>query len=265
MFNGVPGLWRAWLVDQEGQKVKNGVIPSKYKVEEELLMRRSLTDNSGENGSRSGTSARRSFFRRRKNNHQRSSSRESTKELASFSDVSINSCTESGAITAEALEQQLPPTYIRVERLSYETARPVIIIGPLMEVLFDKLEQDFPQMFQRCIPEVMRGSQQMMERWLQDLKLVDYRRRGSHFECTTIAAVNEICDKVSINLSFFLFINSFNEFIFFVRQNLHALLDVSPTSVERLNRCQIYPVVIYLKFKSTKQIKFVFLLVFHIN
>jgi hypothetical protein len=46
---------------------------------------------------------------------------------------------------------------------------------------------------------------------------------------------------------------------FFVRQNLHALLDVSPTSVERLNRCQIYPVVIYLKFKSTKQIKFVFL------
>lgn len=195
MFNGVPGLWRAWLIDQEGQKVKCGVIPSKYKVEEELLMRRSLTDNSGENG-RSVTSARRSFFRRRKNNHQRSSSRESTKELASFSDVSINSCSDSGVLTAETLDQLLPATYIRVERLSYETTRPVIIIGPLMEVLFDKLEQDFPQTFQRCVPEVMRGSQQMMERWLQDLKLVDYRRRGSHFECTTIAAVKEICDKV---------------------------------------------------------------------
>lgn len=204
MFNGVPGLWRAWLVDQEGQKIKCGVIPSKYKVEEELLMKRSLADNTGENGSRAATSARRSFFRRRKNNHQRSSSRESTKELASFSDVSINSFSDSGAITAENdyNYQLLPNTYLRVERLSYKTTRPVIIIGPLQEVLSIKLEQDFQQTFKRCVPEIMKGSQQMMERWLQDLKLVDYRRdyrgsQGSHFECITVAAVREICDKVS--------------------------------------------------------------------
>lgn len=184
-------------MDQEGQKVKCGVIPSKYKVEEELLMRRSLNDGTGENNGRSVTSARRSFFRRRKSNHQRSSSRESTKELASFSDVSINSCSDSGTLANEALDQ-LPLTYLRVERLSYETTRPVIIIGPLMEVLFDKMEQDFPQTFQRCIPEVMRGSQQMMEKCLHELKLVDYRRRGSHFECTTVAAVRGICDKVHL-------------------------------------------------------------------
>ncbi|CAG2104840.1 unnamed protein product [Medioppia subpectinata] len=239
MFNGVPGLWRAWLVDQEGQKVKCGVIPSKYKVEEELLMKRSLTDSTGESGSRGATSARRSFFRRRKSNHQRSSSRESTRELASFSDVSINSFSESGAITAETDYncQLLPTTYVRVERLSYKTTRPVIVIGPLQEVLSIKLEQDFQTTFKRCVPEIMKGSQQMMERWLQDLKLVDYRRdyrgsQGSHFECITVAAVKEICDK-----------------------NLHALLEVSPTSVERLIKCQIYPVVVYLKFKSTKQIK----------
>jgi hypothetical protein len=206
MFNGVPGLWRAWLVDQEGQKVKCGVIPSKYKVEEELLMKRSLTDSTGESGSRSTTSARRSFFRRRKSNHQRSSSRESTKELASFSDVSINSFSESGAITAETdyNYQLLPTTYIRVERLSYKTTRPVIVIGPLQEVLSIKLEQDFQTTFKRCVPEIMKGSQQMMERWLQDLKLVDYRRdyrgsQGSHFECITVAAVREICDKVCVD------------------------------------------------------------------
>jgi len=198
MFNGVPGLWRAWLVDQDGQKVKCGVIPSKYKVEEELMMRRSLGDGNGENGERRGSaSARRSFFRRRKNNHQRSSSRESTKELASFSDVSINSFSDSGNLAAETIDQIVPSTYVRVERLTYANARPVIIIGPLMDVVFEKLEQEFPQTFQRCIPEVVRGSQQMMERCLQELKFVDYRRRGSHFECTTIAAVREICDKVS--------------------------------------------------------------------
>lgn len=31
MYNGVPGLWQAWLVDEEGEKIKCGFIPSKYK------------------------------------------------------------------------------------------------------------------------------------------------------------------------------------------------------------------------------------------
>ena len=79
------GLWRAWLVDNEGRKIRCGVIPSKYKIEEELLQRSSLADLDHESR-RSSTSARRSFFRRRK--HTRSSSRDS-KEIASFSDASL--------------------------------------------------------------------------------------------------------------------------------------------------------------------------------
>jgi len=31
MYNGVPGNWRAWLVDHNGYKQKVGIIPSKYK------------------------------------------------------------------------------------------------------------------------------------------------------------------------------------------------------------------------------------------
>lgn len=85
MFNGVPGLWRAWLLDHEGRKIRCGVIPSKYKIEEELLQRSNLADLDQESR-RSLMSARRSFFRRRK--HTRSSSRDS-KELASFSDASL--------------------------------------------------------------------------------------------------------------------------------------------------------------------------------
>ena len=79
------GLWRAWLVDNEGRKIRCGVIPSKYKIEEELLQRSSLADLDHESR-RSSTSARRSFFRRRK--HTSSSSRDS-KEIASFSDASL--------------------------------------------------------------------------------------------------------------------------------------------------------------------------------
>lgn len=32
MFNGVPGQWRAWRLDNEGHRQQCGVIPSKYKV-----------------------------------------------------------------------------------------------------------------------------------------------------------------------------------------------------------------------------------------
>lgn len=31
MYNGVPGNWRAWLVDHNGYKQQGGIIPSKYK------------------------------------------------------------------------------------------------------------------------------------------------------------------------------------------------------------------------------------------
>ena len=34
MYNGVPGHWSAWLVDNEGQRTRWGIIPSKYKVSE---------------------------------------------------------------------------------------------------------------------------------------------------------------------------------------------------------------------------------------
>ena len=32
MYNGVPGHWSAWLVDNDGNKTRWGIIPSKYKV-----------------------------------------------------------------------------------------------------------------------------------------------------------------------------------------------------------------------------------------
>ncbi len=39
MYNGVPGHWSAWLVDLDGQTGEWGIVPSKYKVDEELLKR----------------------------------------------------------------------------------------------------------------------------------------------------------------------------------------------------------------------------------
>lgn len=77
-----------------------------FRVEEELLLRRSLGDLEG----RGSTSARRSFFRRKK--HQRNGSRDS-KELASFSNVTNGWYSDSGTLH----EDVSLCSYQRVERL----------------------------------------------------------------------------------------------------------------------------------------------------
>ncbi|XP_068992333.1 disks large homolog 5 isoform X1 [Neodiprion pinetum] len=225
MFNGTPGYWRAWLVDQAGRRQQCGIIPSRFKVEEELLLRRSLGDLETDAGRRGTTSARRSFFRRKK--HQRSSSRDS-KELSQLTGVNLGWYSDSGTLN----EENIPATYQRVERLDYPTLRPVLIIGPLSECVATKLLQEFPREFIRCLPEAMHCSQVTLEQHLRDSLYVDYRKKGSYFECTTVQAVKEICEK-----------------------NSHCILDISIASIERLHRHQIYPIVLLIKFKSTKQIK----------
>ncbi|XP_016842617.1 disks large homolog 5 isoform X3 [Nasonia vitripennis] len=225
MFNGTPGHWRAWLIDQTGRRQTRGIIPSKFKVEEELLLRRSLGDLETDAGRRGTTSARRSFFRRKK--HQRSSSRDS-KELSQLTGVNMGWYSDSGTLN----EENLPLSYQRVERLDYPTLRPVLIIGPLNECVATKLLQEFPGQFTRCLPEAMHCSQATLEQGLRDSLYVDYRKKGSYFECTTVQAVKEICEK-----------------------NSHCILDISIASLERLHRHQIYPIVLLIKFKNTKQIK----------
>ncbi|XP_043667524.1 disks large homolog 5-like isoform X6 [Vespula pensylvanica] len=225
MFNGTPGHWRAWLVDQTGRRQTCGIIPSKFKVEEELLLRRSLGDIETDAGRRGTTSARRSFFRRKK--HQRSSSRDS-KELSHITGVNMGWYSDSGTLN----EESLPASYQRVERLDYPALRPVLIIGPLSECVVTKLLQEFPGQFTRCLAEAMHCSQATLEQGLRDSLYVDYRKKGSYFECTTVQAVKDICEK-----------------------STHCILDISIASIERLHRHQIYPIVLLIKFKSTKQIK----------
>ncbi|ELT92713.1 hypothetical protein CAPTEDRAFT_171065, partial [Capitella teleta] len=105
------GEWRAWLMDEEGNKVCCGCIPSKARLEDELFLKRSLSEHGDEDlksSRRSSGSARRSFFRKRK--HHRSNSRDS-RDLASFSDASINSdC-------VPFLEDGSVLTFERVERV----------------------------------------------------------------------------------------------------------------------------------------------------
>jgi len=238
MYNGVPGHWSAWLVDLDGQTGEWGIVPSKYKVDEELLKRTLDSDSDlgigssnsvGATTRKTWTATRRSFFKRRKGG--RSSSRESSaaKELASFSDMASLNYSDSGAL--HEVEPQIN-SYVRVERLDYMVTRPVLIIGPLNDVVTDKLISDFPHKFSKCEPKLMNLTQEALEKGILNNVIVDFKRRGSQFECYTLAGIKEICER-----------------------NQHCIVNVHMDVLERLHQNQVYPIVLLIKFKSVKQIK----------
>jgi len=246
MYNGVPGNWSAWFVNQEGKTTQWGIIPSKYKVEEELLMKRSLGGGAPDPGESDGgggstrssrgshwtKTARRSFLKRRKGGSSlaRSSSRDS-KELATFSDM--GSLSSFAADSSCALhEDPHINSYVRVERLDYLVTRPVLIIGPLAEAVVDKLLSDYPHKFSRCKPKFTQVGHEDLERGVLENSLIEFKRRGSNYECTTVESVRDICDR-----------------------NQHCILSIHLENLERLHQNQIYPIVLLIKFKTFKQLK----------
>ncbi|XP_059054689.1 disks large homolog 5 [Achroia grisella] len=140
LYNGAPGLWRAWQLDCKGVKRQWGTIPSKFKVEE--ILRRSMGPLEPE-GRRALTTARRSFFRRKKHRD--------SKELASFSNTELGCWSDSGT-----LADDLPVlSYQRVERLPHGSQRPVVVLGPLRECVTSKLVSDWSHVFVHARPDAV--------------------------------------------------------------------------------------------------------------
>lgn len=46
------------------------------------------------------------------------------------------------------------------------------------------------------ITEIMKASQQAIERGVKDCVFIDYKRRSGHFDVTTVASIKEITEKV---------------------------------------------------------------------
>ncbi|XP_071986061.1 disks large homolog 5 isoform X6 [Engystomops pustulosus] len=221
---GVFGTWMGWQLDENAQKLERGQIPSKYMMEQEFSRRLSVSEVRDEGGAAKTLSAaaRRSFFRR-KNKHKRSGSRDG-KELQGLDTISTDSI--------PFLDESMSLAYQRVQRVDCTAPRPVLILGPLVDAVKDMLVKESPGKFCRCPLEVMKASQQAIERGVKDCLFIDYKRRSGHFDVTTVASIKEITEK-----------------------NCHCLLDIAPHAIERLHSVHIYPIVLFIRYKSTKQIK----------
>uniref|UniRef100_A0A7N8XUD5 Discs, large homolog 5b (Drosophila), tandem duplicate 1 n=1 Tax=Mastacembelus armatus TaxID=205130 RepID=A0A7N8XUD5_9TELE len=222
--NGSFGYWMAWQLEENGLKLKAGQIPSKYMVDQEFYKKHYMAEMKDDNGTSKTLSAasRRSFFRRRLK-HKRSGSKDG-KDLMVLDAIS----TDSLPITEDGLSLM----YQRVQKVECPSPRPVLILGPLVEATKDMLVKEAPAKFCRCLPEIMKASQQAIERGVKDCVFIDYKRRSGHFDVTTVASIKEIAEK-----------------------DCHCLLDIAPHAIERLHSVHIYPIVIFIRYKNAKQIK----------
>lgn len=75
--------------------------------------------------------------------------------------------------------------------LCLDLYRPVLVIGALSEWVVDKLISDFPEQFHRCIVNQMRCSKEEIEMRLNNNQIIEYRRRGSLFECVSLEAAKD--------------------------------------------------------------------------
>lgn len=221
---GAFGSWMAWQLDENAQKIQRGQIPSRYVMDQEFSRRLSVSEVRDDGGAARTLSAaaRRSFFRR-KHKQKRGGSRDGKDLLAldTFSGDSI-----------PLLEDSTSLAYQRVQKVDCTSLRPVLILGPLLDVVKEMLVNEAPGKFCRCPLEVMKASQQAIERGVKDCLFVDYKRRSGHFDVTTVASIKEVTEK-----------------------NRHCLLDIAPHAIERLHHMHIYPIVIFIHYKSAKHIK----------
>nr|XP_033796802.1 disks large homolog 5 isoform X2 [Geotrypetes seraphini]XP_033796803.1 disks large homolog 5 isoform X2 [Geotrypetes seraphini] len=218
------GGWMAWQLDENAQKLVRGQIPSKYMMDQEFYRRHSISEIKDENSSNKTLSAaaRRSFFRR-KHKHKRGGSKDG-KDLLSLDTISTDSI--------PFLDDSVSLVYQRVQKVNCTSPRPVLILGPLLDAVKDMLIKESSGKFCRCPLEVMKASQQAIERGVKDCLFIDYKRRSGHFDVTTVASIKEITDK-----------------------DCHCLLDIAPHAIERLHSIHIYPIIIFIRYKSAKQIK----------
>ncbi|XP_072293483.1 disks large homolog 5a isoform X2 [Eucyclogobius newberryi] len=217
------GTWMAWQLDENAQKIQRGQIPSKYMMDQEFYRRHSVTEMKEDSGKTLSAAARRSFFRR-KQKHKRSSSKDGKDAAAALDAISTDSI--------PFFEDCVSLAYQRVQKIECTSPRPVLVLGPLTDPVKDMLVKESPGKFFRCVLEVMKASQQAIERGVKDCLFIDYKRRSGHFDVTTVASIKEITEK-----------------------GCHCLLDIAPHAIERLHSVHIYPIVVFVRYKNAKQIK----------
>lgn len=116
------------------------------------------------------------------------------------------------------------PAYERVVLRHPGFIRPVVLFGPVADLAREKLLKDFPDKF---------TSPQMEKQIEEGSGGGSSNSKGTKTSgIIRLSAIREVMDR-----------------------GKHALLDITPNAVDRLNYAQFYPIVIFLKAESKQVIK----------
>ncbi|OQV17131.1 Disks large-like protein 5 [Hypsibius exemplaris] len=215
LYNGEMGQWRAWRLDENADKVECGIVPNRYKAEEEVVnLQQSNSDLMESLDPHRRGGGRRSLFKKKK--HHTSSRR----ELASFSSASLGCDTFSAAP-----EEPLVPTYQRVSKLVYNYMRPVLILGPLSETVVERLLLQHPQKYAKCPVQTHSVG-------MDEADVIESRQFSGMWELVTAKSIREVAEK-----------------------DMHCVVDISVSSVERMLHLSISPIVIVIKFRTPSVIR----------
>ncbi|GIX89519.1 tight junction protein ZO-1, partial [Caerostris darwini] len=192
LYNGKPGYWLVYRLGRSGQEMQRGVIPNSSRAKELALMQKTSSKKEGDGESRVN------FFRRRARR-----SKSLCKDY--WEDV----------VLADSVTK-FPP-YERVILKQPGFIRPVVIFGPLTDIIKERLLKDYPGCY--ASPQ-------------SDNQLEDEQCNLKSPGIIRLSSIRDVIDK-----------------------GKHAVLDITPSAVDRLNYAQFYPIVVYMHAENKHVIK----------
>ncbi|XP_074894352.1 tight junction protein ZO-3 [Buteo buteo] len=189
MYRGRLGSWLAVRMGRDLQEQDKGIIPNRSRAEQIASLESVLKATSGANPS----GARAEFWKLRGLRGAKKMLRKSREDLSALT------------------KQGHYPPYERVVLKEASFKRPVVILGPIADIVMQKLSTELPELFEIAL---------------------SVPRDGASSKVIKLDSVRQIAEK-----------------------DKHALLDITPSAVERLNYVQYYPVVVFCEPESRQGIK----------
>ncbi len=225
--------WQARRIDQMGNELAAGIIPSRSRWERKIRAKEKKvgwdgsTGRGGKRGSLGGSRNKMPFLKGSQEggvdgNGQHQESGESDRSLE-----------------GDNKESEHILSYELVQQIEIDYTRPVIVLGPLKDRINDELISEFPERFGSCVPHTTRPKRQFevdgrdyhfvqsreaMEQDIQNHKFIEAGQYNDNLYGTSIASVKEVAER-----------------------GKHCILDVSGNAIRRLQAARLFPVAIFVR------------------
>ncbi len=222
--------WQARRIDQMGNELAAGIIPSRSRWEKKI---RSRERNVKWDGGSMGRGGKRGSIGKNKlpffKGSQEGGVDGNGQHHQEEADRSFESDKDGESILSYELVQQIEIDY----------TRPVIVLGPLKDRVNDELISEFPERFGSCVPHTTRPkrqfevdgrdyhfvqSREQMEQDIQNHKFIEAGQYNDNLYGTSIASVKEVAER-----------------------GKHCILDVSGNAIRRLQAARLFPIAIFVR------------------